>query len=157
VYLLLYVDDILITSQDLTRVEEVKALLASKFAVKDLGEARHFLGMQITFVRGSDGTLQSVKLSNENVVAKEERERRDTSQIRAFSGICYKPVSTGTSFVAKTRATFQNLHFRTRQLPAQNPTHFRTWQLPAVTTSPSPTWERPRSHQISHHEQDSVR
>jgi hypothetical protein len=37
VYLLLYVDDILITSQDLTRVEEVKALLASKFAVKDLG------------------------------------------------------------------------------------------------------------------------
>jgi hypothetical protein len=68
VYLLLYVDDILITSQDLTRVEEVKALLASKFAVKDLGEARHFLGMQITFVRGSDGTLQSVKLSNEKLV-----------------------------------------------------------------------------------------
>jgi hypothetical protein len=51
VYLLLYVDDILITSQDLTRVEEVKALLAGKFAVKDLGEARHFLGMQITFER----------------------------------------------------------------------------------------------------------
>jgi hypothetical protein len=51
VYLLLYVDDILITSQDLTRVEEVKSLLASKFAVKDQGEARHFSGMQITFVR----------------------------------------------------------------------------------------------------------
>jgi hypothetical protein len=62
------VDDILISSQDLKRVEEVKSLLASTFAVKDLGEARHFLGMQITFVRESDGTLKSVKLSNEKMV-----------------------------------------------------------------------------------------
>jgi hypothetical protein len=54
VHLLLYVDDILISSQELTRVEEVKSLLASKFDVKDLGEARHFLGMQITFVRERD-------------------------------------------------------------------------------------------------------
>jgi hypothetical protein len=68
VYLLLYVDDILISSHDLTRVEEVKSLLASKFAIKDLGEARHFLGMQITFVRESDGTLKSGKLSNEKLV-----------------------------------------------------------------------------------------
>jgi hypothetical protein len=68
VYLLLYVDDILIASQDLKSVEEVKALLASKFAVKDLGEARHFLGMQIEFERESDGTLRSVMLSNEKLV-----------------------------------------------------------------------------------------
>jgi histone deacetylase 1/2 len=42
VYLLLFVDDILIVSQDLQCIDEVKSLLASKFAVKDLGEARHF-------------------------------------------------------------------------------------------------------------------
>jgi hypothetical protein len=77
------------------------------------------------------------------IVAKEERERRDTSPVRAFSGICYKPVSTGTSFDAKTRATFQNIHFRTRQLPAQNPTHFRTRQLPAQNPTHFRTWQLP--------------
>jgi hypothetical protein len=82
VYLLLYVDDILITSQDLTRVEEVKALLASKFAVKDLGEAKHFLGMQITFERESDGILRSVKLSNKKKLVTDILESFDMSSCR---------------------------------------------------------------------------
>jgi hypothetical protein len=85
VYLLLYVDDILISSQDLTRVEEVKSLLASKFAVKDLGEARHFLGMQITFVRESDGTLKSVKLSNEKLI---------TDILESFDMLSCRPKAT---------------------------------------------------------------
>ena len=41
------VDDILIFSQDMNVVKDIKSLLSSNFNVKDLGEARHFLGMQI--------------------------------------------------------------------------------------------------------------
>ncbi len=47
VYILLYVDYILILSSNMERVRFAKSLLQSKFDVKDLGEAKSFLGMQI--------------------------------------------------------------------------------------------------------------
>ncbi|GKC37955.1 transposable element [Tanacetum coccineum] len=47
VYLLLYVDDMLITSQSLDKIEKLKTLLKSKFEMKDLGEAKMILGMEI--------------------------------------------------------------------------------------------------------------
>jgi hypothetical protein len=68
VFLLLYVDDILIVSKDMSCIDKVKSLLSSKFAVKDLGEARHFLGMQITMKRDASGILESIKLSNEKLI-----------------------------------------------------------------------------------------
>ncbi|CAA7043752.1 unnamed protein product [Microthlaspi erraticum] len=48
VYLLLYVDDILIASRDKKLVEDLKKLLSSEFEMKDLGEAKKILGMEIT-------------------------------------------------------------------------------------------------------------
>ncbi|CAA7024877.1 unnamed protein product [Microthlaspi erraticum] len=48
VYLLLYVDDILIASRDKKQVEDLKKLLSSEFEMKDLGEAKKILGMEIT-------------------------------------------------------------------------------------------------------------
>ncbi|CAA7027631.1 unnamed protein product [Microthlaspi erraticum] len=48
IYLLLYVDDILIASKDKKYVLELKALLSSEFEMKDLGEAKKILGMEIT-------------------------------------------------------------------------------------------------------------
>ena len=47
VYLLLYVDDILIASQDKMEVEKLKILLSSEFEMKDLGDAKKILGMEI--------------------------------------------------------------------------------------------------------------
>ena len=38
------------------------------FAVKDLGEAHHFLGMQTQFERDASGNLIAVKLSNEKLI-----------------------------------------------------------------------------------------
>jgi len=47
VFMLLYVDDILIASKNMKHVSELKALLGSEFEMKDLGEAKKILGMEI--------------------------------------------------------------------------------------------------------------
>lgn len=47
VYLLLYVDDMLITSSDPDKVREVKRMLGSEFDMKDLREAKRILGIYI--------------------------------------------------------------------------------------------------------------
>ena len=47
VLLSLYVDDILIASNDKVTLVEVKAWLSSKFDMKDMGEASYVLGVEI--------------------------------------------------------------------------------------------------------------
>ena len=47
IYLLLYVDDILIACKSKKMVQELKATLSQKFEMKDLGPARKILGMEI--------------------------------------------------------------------------------------------------------------
>ena len=47
IYLLLYVDDMLIASKDSKAIDDLKAKLSSEFEMKDLGEARRILGMEI--------------------------------------------------------------------------------------------------------------
>ncbi|CAL5357317.1 unnamed protein product [Camellia sinensis] len=45
--LLLYVDDILIASKNKVEIDKLKAHLAREFEMKDLGEAKKILGMEI--------------------------------------------------------------------------------------------------------------
>ena len=47
VYLLLYVDDMLIASKSVQDIQELKQKLNSEFEMKDLGEAKRILGMAI--------------------------------------------------------------------------------------------------------------
>ena len=42
-----YVDDFVVTGESSERIEQVKAALAQKFDVKDLGELHYFLGVQV--------------------------------------------------------------------------------------------------------------
>ena len=47
IVLLVYVDDVLIASNDRKGVEEFKAMLDQKFKLKDLGDLRYFLGLEV--------------------------------------------------------------------------------------------------------------
>ena len=46
IFLVLYVDDILIIENDIPMLQSVKTWLSSKFSMKDLGEATYILGMK---------------------------------------------------------------------------------------------------------------
>ncbi|RVW33188.1 Retrovirus-related Pol polyprotein from transposon RE2 [Vitis vinifera] len=45
--LIVYVDDIILTGDDTGQVERLKKVLATEFEVKDLGQMRYFLGMEV--------------------------------------------------------------------------------------------------------------
>ncbi|GKB93290.1 ribonuclease H-like domain-containing protein [Tanacetum coccineum] len=45
--LMVYVDDIAITRNDLSEIEKFKLLLKSKFQIKDLGKLKYFIGIEI--------------------------------------------------------------------------------------------------------------
>ena len=47
IYLLLYVDDTLIACHDMEEINHLKKLLSRKFEMKELGEAKRILGMDI--------------------------------------------------------------------------------------------------------------
>lgn len=51
VILLLYVDDILIVRQDAYMIRKLKRELSKTFDMKDLGTAKHILGMKILWIR----------------------------------------------------------------------------------------------------------
>jgi len=48
VYLILYVDDILLIGNDVAVLSTIKVWLSSQFDIKDLGEANYVLGIKIT-------------------------------------------------------------------------------------------------------------
>ncbi|XP_042974819.1 uncharacterized mitochondrial protein AtMg00810-like [Carya illinoinensis] len=45
--LLIYIDDILIASNDMKSIELLKSLLNEKFKLKDLGNLKYFLGLEV--------------------------------------------------------------------------------------------------------------
>ena len=47
IYLILYVDNMLITGSDKVEIRNLKQLLHKKFSMKELREAQHILGMWI--------------------------------------------------------------------------------------------------------------
>ncbi|EDN08130.1 hypothetical protein HCAG_04640 [Histoplasma mississippiense (nom. inval.)] len=57
VYLTLYVDDMKLVGPDEGALEDTAKLIAKEFNIKDLGEARHYLGMKVE--RGDEGICLS--------------------------------------------------------------------------------------------------
>lgn len=55
--LIVYVDDIVLTGDDHTELQNIKSQLAKDFEVKDLGNLKYFLGME--FARSKDGLVVS--------------------------------------------------------------------------------------------------
>ena len=87
VYLLVYVDDMLIASKELTEVEHVKKTIGTIFKVRDLGEAKFFLGMEIS----RDHQLGTIKLSQSKLTS-DIVSRYGMSDSKSRS----TPISTGT-------------------------------------------------------------
>ena len=46
-FLLVYVDDVLIACNDKTEIDRFKVLLDDKFKLKDLGDLKNFLGLEV--------------------------------------------------------------------------------------------------------------
>ncbi|GKV52960.1 hypothetical protein SLEP1_g59510 [Rubroshorea leprosula] len=70
VLLLLYVDDIIITGDDVVGIEELKQSLSQKFELKDLGVLSYFLGLE--FTSSNDGCLLSQVKYASDLVSKTE-------------------------------------------------------------------------------------
>ena len=60
VYILVYVDDILVAAKSQTDIQSIKDRLASAFKLTDLGEAKYFLGWSLTRDRQA-GTLKTTQ------------------------------------------------------------------------------------------------
>ncbi|KAL7607995.1 hypothetical protein Lser_V15G10095 [Lactuca serriola] len=57
VSLLVYVDDIIITSSSIDAINEIKQRLSEKIRLRDLGKLKHFLGLEIA--RSPEGIVIS--------------------------------------------------------------------------------------------------
>ena len=55
--LIVYVDDIVMTRDDIVELESLKNFLSNQFEVKDLGQLKYFLGMEVA--RSSKGIVIS--------------------------------------------------------------------------------------------------
>lgn len=66
IYLLLYVDDMLIACKDKSEIEKTKDFLKKEFEMKELGDAKKILGMEITRNR----SLKLLKLSQSGYTEK---------------------------------------------------------------------------------------
>ena len=70
IFLILYVDDILLASSDVNLLTETKKFLSSKFEMKDLGEASFVLGIEIHRDRSKGVLGLSQKTYLEKILAK---------------------------------------------------------------------------------------
>lgn len=61
IYLLVYVDDIIVTGSNSTEVAALISTLSSTFALKDLGHLHYFLGLQVTPTSSSSVILHQTK------------------------------------------------------------------------------------------------
>lgn len=60
VYVLVYVDDILVTGSNPVAIQNVISSLATRFSIKDMGNLGYFLGIET--IRTSHGTFEAAKI-----------------------------------------------------------------------------------------------
>jgi hypothetical protein len=68
-YLMIYVDDILIASSNLDHIKEIKELFCNKFDMTDMGELEHFLNVRVTRTKDymqMDQTVYTEKVLEKN-------------------------------------------------------------------------------------------
>ncbi len=86
IWLLVWVDDILVAAQGEERVAKVKAHLTAKFDVRDLGLATYFLGMELS----RDREARSLKLTQKKLMGE-----LISRYGLAYACACLVPLATG--------------------------------------------------------------
>ncbi|GAQ92751.1 hypothetical protein KFL_011220010 [Klebsormidium nitens] len=76
VYIVVWVDDILVAARGAERIAKVKAHLGEKFDVRDLGEAKYFLGMELA----RDREARTRKLTQKKLTGEVVGRRPDIAQ-----------------------------------------------------------------------------
>ncbi|XP_060181998.1 uncharacterized mitochondrial protein AtMg00810-like [Lycium barbarum] len=102
-YILLYVDDIILTASSNSLRCSIMTLIASEFAMKDLGPLNYFLGIHVT--RHKDGKFLSQRKYAEEII-----DRAGMSSCKATS----TPVDTKLKVSSTSGA------------PYHEPTHYRS-------------------------------
>jgi hypothetical protein len=107
VKLLVYVDDILIASKELGSVEHAKKALSSSFNVRDMGEAKYFLGMEIERDQ-EQGTIKltQAKTTKDAVARFGLNDAKDRSTPISVSTTLTKE---GSNLVDKTQVPYMEL------------------------------------------------
>jgi hypothetical protein len=90
IFLILYVDDILLASRDVSLLRETNKFLSSNFDMKDLGEASYVLGIEIHRDRKSGvlGLLQ--KASLEKVLKIYNMHKSNATPAPIVKGNCFE-------------------------------------------------------------------
>jgi hypothetical protein len=89
IFLILYMDDILLTSSDVSLLRETKSFLSSHFEMKDLGEAKFVLGIEIHRDRNKEVLGLSQKQYIEKVLKKYSMHRCNASPAPIVKGDRY--------------------------------------------------------------------
>jgi hypothetical protein len=92
--LLVYVDDIIVTSSSPSVIDALLSDLKTDFALKDLEDLHYFLGIEVEHV--SDGTLFT-------------QEKYATDLLRRVGMLSYKSVPTPMAILGKLSAHEMNL------------------------------------------------
>ncbi|KAH9793297.1 hypothetical protein KPL71_004477 [Citrus sinensis] len=90
IYLLLYVDDMLIVSKNINEIERLNKQLASEFEMKDLGDAQRILGMEIH----RDKKNGSVWMTKQNRSQEERDYMARVSYVSVVGSLMYAMVCT---------------------------------------------------------------
>lgn len=62
IYIILYVDDLLINGTDQKGINQIKLMLSKKFCMKDLGPVKQYLGIEITLSKWKEIISKSKEL-----------------------------------------------------------------------------------------------
>uniref|UniRef100_A0A2N9HLK9 Uncharacterized protein n=1 Tax=Fagus sylvatica TaxID=28930 RepID=A0A2N9HLK9_FAGSY len=121
ILLLLYVDDMIITGDDLNGIQELKAFLSQNFEMKDLGHLSYFLGLEIT--SSDDGFY----LTQANLVYLTVTRPNISYAVHQVSQFMSAPRSTHYVAVLRILRYFKGTLFHGLHFSAQSPLTLRAY------------------------------
>ena len=98
--LILYVDDLLLLGQDLSKIEDVKRQLGKLYQIKDLGPASSYLGIRITRDQKDQAIWINQQAYMENALKRFKLQDANSTKTPLPAGInlekCEEPVALDT-------------------------------------------------------------